>query len=59
MPFYEIKYSSYGYALIEADNEDQAIEFLTQEVNWDEAEVETVLEEKPTSTLYDVISLEK
>jgi len=58
MAFYEINWTKYGTALIEADNEDEAFEYLQHELNYDEAEVESVLEEKPYSTcLYDPVSL--
>ena len=31
MPFYEIKWTKFGTALIEADNEDEAFEYLSYE----------------------------
>lgn len=58
MPFYEIKWTKFGTALIEADNEDEAFEYLYSEMDYDEAEVESVLEERPVYTgLYDPVSL--
>ena len=58
MPFYAIKWTKFGTALIEADNEDEAFEDLSYEVEYEEAEVEAVLEERPTYTgLYDPVSL--
>lgn len=58
MPFYEINWTKFGTALIEADNEDEAFEYLQHEIEYDEAEVENVLENRPSSTsLYDPVSL--
>ena len=58
MPFYEIKWTKFGTALIEADNEDEAFEYLSYELDYDEAELEGVLEERPGHTgLYDPVSL--
>lgn len=58
MPFYEIKWAKYGTALIEADNEDEAFEYLSYELEYDEAELEGVLEQRPNHTgLYDPVSL--
>jgi len=58
MPFYEMKWTKFGTALIEADNEDEAFEYLYHETDYDEAEVEAVLEERPAYTgLYDPVSL--
>lgn len=58
MPFYEIKWTKFGTALIEADNEDEAFEYLSYEVEYEEAELEAVLEERPAYTgLYDPVSL--
>lgn len=58
MPFYEINWTKFGTALIEADNEDEAFEYLQHEIEYDEAEVENVLEDRPSSTsLYDPVSL--
>ena len=58
MPFYEINYTKFGIALIEADSEDEAFEYLQQEVEYDEAEVDNVREDCPSNTcLYDPVSL--
>lgn len=58
MPFYEIKWTKFGTALIEADNGDEAFEYLSYELEYDEAELEGVLEERPSYTgLYDPVSL--
>ena len=58
MPFYAINWTKFGTALIEADNEDEAFEYLRHEVDYEEAEVEGVLEECPSNTcLYDPVSL--
>ena len=58
MPFYEIKWAKFGTALIEADNEDEAFEYLSYELEYDEAELEGVLEKRPSHTgLYDPVSL--
>ena len=58
MPFYEINWTKFGTALIEADNEDEAFEYLSQEIDYEEAEVENVLEERPSNTcLFDPVSL--
>ena len=58
MPFYEINWTKFGTALIEADNEDEAFEYLSQEIDYEEAEVESVLEDRPSNTcLYDPVSL--
>ena len=57
MPFYEIKWTKFGTALIEADNEDEAFEYLSYEIEYEEAELEDVLEERPNHTgLYDPVS---
>lgn len=59
MPFYEIKWTKFGTALIEADNEDQAFEFLSYEIDYEEAEVENVRDDKPSNIcLYDPVSVE-
>ena len=47
MPFYEIKWTKFGTALVEADNEVEAFEELLFELDCDEAEVKGVLEERP------------
>ena len=58
MPFYEIKWTKFGTALIEADNEDEAFECLYCELDYDVAEIGGILEEHPTHTgLYDPVSL--
>ena len=58
MPFYAINWTKFGTALIEADNEDEAFEYLQHEIEYDEAEVESVLENRPSNTcLYDPVSL--
>lgn len=58
MPFYEINWTKFGTALIEADSEDEAFEFLRHEIDYEEAEVEGVLENRPSNTcLYDPVSL--
>ena len=58
MPFYEIKWTKFGTALIEADNEDEAFEYLSYELEYEEAELEGVLEQRPSYTgLYDPVSL--
>lgn len=58
MPFYEINWTKFGTALIEADNEDEAMEYLSHEIDYDEASVAGVLEDRPYSTsLYDPVSL--
>ena len=60
MPFYKIKWTKFGTALIEADNEDEAFEYLHHEVEYDVAEIDGVLEERPNRTgLYDPVSLSK
>ena len=58
MPFYAINWTKFGTALIEADNEDEAFEYLRHEVDYEEVEVEGILEECPSNTcLYDPVSL--
>ena len=58
MPFYEIKWTKFGTALIEADNEDEAFEYLSYELEYEEAELEGVSEQRPSYTgLYDPVSL--
>lgn len=60
MPFYEITYTKSGTALIEANSEDEAFEYLQQEIEYDEAEVDNVREDCPSNTcLYDPVSIEK
>lgn len=59
MPFYEINWTKYGTALIEADNEDEAFEYLSHEIDYEEAELENVSDTKPSNTcLYDPVSIE-
>ena len=59
MAFYEINYSKFGTALIEANSEDEAFEYLQQEINYDEAQVDNVREDRPSNIcLYDPVSLE-
>lgn len=58
MPFYEIKWTKFGTALIEAEDEDQAFEYLSYEDTYDEVEVESIKEERPSCiSLYDPVSL--
>ena len=58
MPFYEINWTKFGTALVEADNEDEAFEYLAFELEYDEAALDGVLEERPIHTgLYDPVSL--
>ena len=58
MPFYEINWTKYGTALIEAESEDEAFEYLSHEIDYEEAELEGVLEDRPSHTgLYDHVSL--
>ena len=58
MPFYEINWTKFGTALIEADSEDEAFEYLSHEVDYEEAELEGVLGERPSHTgLYDPVNL--
>lgn len=58
MPFYEINWTKFGTALIEAESEDEAFEYLSHEIDYDEGELEGVLEERPSHTsLYDPVSL--
>lgn len=58
MPFYEINWTKFGTALIEAENEDKAFEYLSHEVDYEEAELKGVLEERPLRIgLYDPVSL--
>ena len=60
MPFYEINWTKFGMALIEADSEDEAFEYLQQEIEYDEAHVDNVREDCPSNTcLYDPVSIEK
>lgn len=58
MPFYEINWTKFGTALIEAENEDEAFEYLSHELDYEEAELKGVLEERPHHTvLYEPVSL--
>lgn len=58
MPFYEITWTKFGTALIEAESANQALKYLSYELEYDDAEVDGVLEECPTHTgLYDPVSL--
>lgn len=58
MPFYEINWTKFGTALIEADNEDEAFDFLYHEIDYDQADLETVLENRPQRTdAFDPVSL--
>ena len=58
MPFYEIKWTKFGTALIEADSAVEAFEYLQQEVDYDEAQVDAVREDCPSNIcLYDPVSL--
>ena len=60
MPFYEINWTKFGTALIEADNEDEAMEYLSNDIDYDEAQVDNVREDCPSNTcLYDPVSIEK
>ena len=60
MPFYEINWTKYGTALIEAESEDEAFEYLSQEIDYEEANVDNVREDCPSNTcLYDPVSIEK
>lgn len=59
MSFYEITYTKFGTALIEADSEKEAFEYLQQELDYDEAYVDNVREDRPSNLcLYDPVSLE-
>ena len=58
MPFYEISWIKFDTALIEAESEDEAFEYLQQEIDYDEAQVDHVREDCPSNTcLYDPVSL--
>lgn len=58
MSFYEIVYTKVGTALIEADSEKEAFDYLRDEIEYDEAEVENVQEDRPSNIcLYDPVSL--
>lgn len=58
MPFYEINWTKFGTALIEADNEDEAFDFLYHEIDYDQADLENELESRPQRTdLFDPVSL--
>lgn len=60
MAFYEIKWAKFGTALIQADTEEQAFEYLDYEIDYDEAEVENLSDEQPKNlSLYDPVSIEK
>lgn len=60
MPFYEINWNKFGIALIEADSEDEAFEYLQQEIEYDEAHVDNVREDCPLNKCwYDPVSIEK
>ena len=60
MPFYEITYTKFGTALIEAASENEAFEYLQHEIEYDEAYVDNVREDCPSNTcLYDPVSIEK
>ena len=60
MSFYEISWTKFGTALIEAESEDEAFEYLQQELEYDEAQVDNVREDCPSNTcLYDPVSIEK
>ena len=60
MPFYEINWNKFGIALIEADSEDEAFEYLQQEIEYDEAHVDNVREDFPSNKCwYDPVSIEK
>lgn len=60
MPFYEINWTKYGTALIEADNEEEAFEYLHYEIEYEEAELEHVSETCPRNTsLYEPVSVER
>jgi len=51
---------SIGIALIEADSEDEAFEYLQQEIKYDEAHVDNVREDCPSNKCwYDPVSIEK
>ena len=59
MSFYEIVYTKAGTALIEADSEKEAFEYLQQELDYDEAYVDNIREDRPSNLcLYDPVSLE-
>lgn len=58
MPFYEINWNKFGIALIEADSEDEAFEYLQQEIEYDEAHVDNVREDCPSNKCwYDPLAL--
>lgn len=60
MPHYEITWTKFGTALIEAESEDEAFEYLDQEVDYDEAQIDYVREDLPSNTrLYDPVSINK
>lgn len=60
MPFYEINWTKYGTALIEAESEDEAFEYLSHEIDYEEAQVDNVREDCPSNTcLYDPVIIEK
>lgn len=59
MSFYEITYTKFGTALVEADSEKEAFEYLQQELDYDEAYVDNIREDRPSNLcLYDPVSLE-
>lgn len=58
MPYYEINWTKYGTALIEAESEDKAFEYLSYDIYYEEAELEAVLEKRPSHVgLYDPVIL--
>lgn len=60
MAFYEINWTKFGTALIEAESEDEAFEYLQQEIDYDEAQVDYVREDRPSNIcLYDPVSINK
>ena len=60
MPFYEINWTKFGTALIEAESDDEAFEYLSNEIDYDEAHVDNVREDCPSNKcLYDPVSIEK
>lgn len=60
MPYYEITWTKFGTALIEAESEDEAFEYLLHEIEYDEAQVDCVREDWPSNIcLYDPVSINK
>lgn len=58
MPFYTINWTKFGTALIEADSEDEAFEYLQLMIEYDEAQVDNIREDRPSNIcLYDPVSL--